>query len=333
MSPDRTPAHTSVPAPDSPHAHARASASAQSSAQDAAGRTAPGRGQDVIHNIGYRGYEGPRLGRSYARRALFSQTLRGAYGLGRSAKSKVLPMLLFAAVALPAAIVVAVTVVAKSKDLQVGHSEYVLMMQPLIGIYLAAAAPQAFSLDLRFKTTPLYFSRPMERGDYVAAKYTALSAALFVFTATPVLIMYVGGLLAKLGFAHQTAGAAQGLVFCALFALLYGAIGAWIAALTPRRGFGIAAIIVAVTVPFFLVTALQGIASLSDNGTAIGWLGLASPGTLLDGIQSRFLGGTSGFPEGQTLTGAQGAVYLVVLAALLACFYALLQRRYRKAGL
>ncbi|MGY1436743.1 ABC transporter permease subunit [Streptomyces reniochalinae] len=325
MSPDRTPAHATP-------AHAPAPPGSAGSAP-AGGGSRPGRGQDVIHNIGYRGYEGPRLGRSYARRALFSQTLRGAYGLGRSAKSKVLPMLLFAAVSVPAAIVVAVSVVAKSDDLPVGYSEYVLMMQPLIGIYLAAAAPQAFSLDLRFKTTPLYFSRPMERGDYVVAKFAALSAALFVFTAAPVLIMYAGALLAKLGFAEQSGAAAQGLVFCALFALLHAAIAAWIAALTPRRGFGIAAIIVAVTVPFFLITALQGIAWTSDSKEAVGWLGVASPGTLLDGIQSTFLGGSSQFPGGQDLTGAQGAVYLVVLAALLVCFYALLQRRYRKAGL
>lgn len=37
--------------------------------------------QTQIHNIGYRGYDGPRLGRAYARRSLFSQSLRGAYGL------------------------------------------------------------------------------------------------------------------------------------------------------------------------------------------------------------------------------------------------------------
>ncbi|WP_019360003.1 ABC transporter permease subunit [Streptomyces sp. AA1529] len=291
------------------------------------------RGQDVIHNIGYRGYEGPRLGRSYARRALFSQSLRGTYGLGRSAKSKVLPLLLFAAVCIPAAILVAVAALTKAKDLEVGYAEYILLMQPLLGIYLAAAAPQAISMDLRFKTTPLYFSRPMERSDYVAAKYAALSAALFLFTAVPVLIMYIGALLVKLDFGDRTEGAAQGLVFCALFALLHAAVAAWIAALTPRRGFGVAAIIVAITVPYFLVTALQGIAWTSDNNGAIGWLGLGSPGTLLDGVQSRFLGGRSGFPDAQTLTGAQGAVYLVVLAALIVCFCTLLLRRYRKAGL
>ena len=64
--------------------------------------------QSRIHDIGYRSYDGPRLGRSYATRSLYSQSLRGAYGLGRSAKSKVLPMLLFVVMCVPAAIMVAV---------------------------------------------------------------------------------------------------------------------------------------------------------------------------------------------------------------------------------
>ncbi|MER7411905.1 ABC transporter permease subunit [Streptomyces cacaoi] len=298
-------------------------------------RTAPApaaqRGQDVIHNIGYRSYEGPRLGRSYARRALFTQSLRGAYGLGRSAKSKVLPMLLFAVVCVPAAIIVAVAVFAKQKELAVGNAEYVLMLQPVIGIYLAAVAPQAISLDLRFKTTPLYFSRPIERGDYVAAKYAALSAALFVFTAVPVLIMYIGALLAKLDFGEQTKFLAQGIVFCALFALLHAGIAGFIAALTPRRGFGIAAIIVTLTIPYFLINALQAIPGPDSH--VVGWLGLGSPGTLMDGIQSSFLGGDSQFPYGAKPTGGEGIAYLLVYVLLTAGAYLLLTRRYRKAGL
>ena len=45
----------------------------------------------VIHDIGYQRYEGPRLGRGYASRSLFVHSVRGAYGLGRSAWAKVLP--------------------------------------------------------------------------------------------------------------------------------------------------------------------------------------------------------------------------------------------------
>ena len=58
----------------------------------------------AIHDIGYRHYDGPRLGASYIRRSLFVETLRGAYGLGRSARSKVMPFLLLAVMVLPAVV-------------------------------------------------------------------------------------------------------------------------------------------------------------------------------------------------------------------------------------
>ena len=58
----------------------------------------------AIHDIGYRHYDGPRLGASYIRRSLFVDTLRGAYGFGRSARSKVVPLALVAIMVLPAVV-------------------------------------------------------------------------------------------------------------------------------------------------------------------------------------------------------------------------------------
>ncbi|SCK14175.1 ABC transporter permease subunit [Streptomyces sp. WMMB 322] len=299
-----------------------------------AGKPPGQRGEDVIHNIGYRNYEGPRLGRGYARKSLFAQSLRGAYGLGRSAKSKVLPMILFAVMCVPAAIVVAVTVFTKAKEMPIDYNAYVIQMQPVIGVYIAAMAPQAVSLDLRFRVVPLYFSRPIRRGDYVGAKYAALAAAIFVFTATSVLILYVGAMLAKLDFGDETKGFAYGLVCCAVFSVLHAGLALTVAAATPRRGFGVAAIIAVLTIPYMLVSALQGITASQDNTSAIGWIGLASPGSLIDGLQSKFLDGTHAFPGGPPdLTNAQAAAYAVLTAVLVAGTYALLLRRYRKAGL
>lgn len=147
--------------------------------------TAPSGDQTRIHNIGYRTYDGPRLGRSYATRSLYSQSLRGAYGLGRSVKSKVLPMLLFVVMCVPAAIMVAVAVATKANDLPVDYTRYAIIMQAVISLYVASQAPQSVSRDLRFKTVPLYFSRPIETADYVRAKYAALASAMFILTAAP----------------------------------------------------------------------------------------------------------------------------------------------------
>jgi ABC-2 type transport system permease protein len=290
--------------------------------------------QTRIHNIGYRSYDGQRLGRSYARRSLYSQSLRGAYGLGRSVKSKVLPVLLFVVMCAPALIMVAVAVATKAKDLPVEYTRYAIIMQALIGLYVASQAPQSVSRDLRFKTVPLYFSRPIETVDYVRAKYAALASAMFILTAAPLLVLYVGALLAKLDFAHQTKGFAEGLVSVALLSLLFSGIGLVIAAATPRRGFGIAAVIAVLTISYGAVSTIQAIAAVhSGDSTAAVWMGLFSPITLIDGVQTAFLGATSSYPGGHGPSAAQGVVFLLVVVGLIACSYGLLARRYRKAGL
>ncbi|MFI1533878.1 ABC transporter permease [Streptomyces anandii] len=293
----------------------------------------PSGDQTRIHNIGYRNYDGPRLGRAYARRSLYSQSLRGSYGLGRSVKSKVLPMLLFVVMCVPAAIMVAVAVATKAKDLPVEYTRYAIIMQGVISLYVASQAPQSVSRDLRFKTVPLYFSRPIETADYVRAKYAALASAMFVLTAAPLLVLYIGALLAKLDFADQTKGFAEGLVSVALLSLLFAGIGLVIAAVTPRRGFGIAAVIAVLIISYGAVSTLQAIADAQNNTGAIPWIGLFSPVTLIDGVQTAFLGATSSAPGAVGPGSGQGAVYVLVVLGLIAAAYGLLLRRYKKVGL
>jgi ABC-2 type transport system permease protein len=300
----------------------------------AAAGTRAGSPPDVIHNIGYRSYEGPRLGRAYARKSLFAQSLRGAYGLGRSAKSKVLPMILLGVMCLPALIIVAVTVFADRSDLPVQYTRYAVILQAVITLFVASQAPQSVSRDLRFKTTPLYFSRPIERVDYVAAKYAALASALFLLTALPLLILYIGALLAKLSFGHQTAGFAKGLVSVLLLSLLFAGIGLVISAVTPRRGFGVAAVIALFVITYAAVSSVQGVAAAQERYDVIGWIGLFSPITLIDGFQTWFLGAHSAFPHASgPPNAAAGIAYLLVLLGIVAGTFALLMRRYEKVGM
>ena len=67
----------------------------------------------VIHDIGYRPYSGPRLGEGSVAWAFFVTGLRNCFGLGRSGRSKILPMALLAVMLLPALILVGVLVQAK----------------------------------------------------------------------------------------------------------------------------------------------------------------------------------------------------------------------------
>ncbi|MGW0782249.1 ABC transporter permease [Streptomyces sp. NPDC002913] len=296
--------------------------------------TAAGSETSRIHNIGYRSYDGARLGRAYARRSLYSQSLRGSFGLGRSAKSKVLPMLLCGVMCLVALILVAVAIATPNMTkLPIKYTDFAIYLQAVIGLFIASQAPQSVSRDLRFKSVPLYFSRPIERVDYVLAKYAAMASALLILTGLPLVILYVGALLAKFDFADQTKGFGQGMVSVALLSVLFAGLGLVVAALTPRRGFGVAAVIAVLTITYGAVSTVQAIAWQTDSPGAITWLGLFSPITLIDGVQTAFLGAVSAFPGGDGPGAGAGVVYLLVVLALVAGSYAVLMRRYRRVGL
>jgi ABC-2 type transport system permease protein len=291
----------------------------------------------VIHDIGYRNYDGPRLGRAYAIRSLFTHNLRAAYGLGRPAKAKIMPFLLFTIMLLPAAISVAITALASSIGNGapvnlIRYSSYAVYLQPLIAIFLAAQSPVLASRDLRFHVTPLYFSRPLSRLDYVLAKYGALTTALFILLGTPVTILFAGALATKqkhLGdHALHWAG---GLAGCLVFALVLAAIGLVVAAFTPRRGFGVTAVMAVYLISTAAVGAMQGIAENQTNFEVARWVGVFTPFDLVDGVQVWALGAKASAPEPPP-SGIGGPVFTLVCVAVILGSLAVLYQRFRKAG-
>ena len=285
----------------------------------------------AIHDIGYRHYDGPRLGRGYIRRSLFTESARGAYGLGRTGRAKVVPMLLAIAMVLPALIIVVATAVTGAPELVGSYHAYVLNLQLVIMIYVAGQAPASVSRDLRFAVTPLYFSRPMERVDYVTAKFAAMAAAVFVLIATPLTVLFVGALLADLPLGEQLPDYLRALAGGAIVALLLAGIGLVIASITPRRGLGVAAVIAVLMVLAAVQGIAQGIVFEEGARTAAVYLGLVSPFTLVAGIESALLGSGTILFSPPTEVG-QGLVFAGVAVLLIAGCYAALLRRYRKVS-
>ncbi len=58
----------------------------------------------VIHDLGYQRYSGGRYGRAAIVRTLAGYSLRSAFGLGRGARAKIVPVAVFAIMSLPAVI-------------------------------------------------------------------------------------------------------------------------------------------------------------------------------------------------------------------------------------
>jgi ABC-2 type transport system permease protein len=284
---------------------------------------------DVIHDIGYRHYDGPRLGRAYATRSLFSQSLRGTFGLGRSVKSKILPMALLGIMCVPALIIVAVAVYTKMAKLPLEYPHYLAIMQFVIAVFLAAQAPVMLSRDLRFMTIPLYFSRPISSSDYVRAKFGAMVAAIFSLTALPMLILWLGAILSSMSFGYQTEHFAYGLFAAACYAVLYSGIGLAIASLTPRRGFGVAAIIALLLISGAIAGIIFGVLTTRGHDMAAHWAAVISPSMLVDSTTTWLFGlpvrGVSGAPSD-----LGGYVFLAEIVLLALGCYALLVRRYRR---
>ncbi len=286
----------------------------------------------VIHDIGYRHYDGERRGRAAIRRAMFVESARGAYGLGRAGRTKVVPALLLAAICLPALVSTVVATVTGADELPIPYGAYVLDLQVLVSVYVAAQAPVSVSRDLRFGVMSLYFSRPMERADYVLAKYAALATAVLVLLALPLTILLVGALLAEMPLGEQLPDYLRALAGAALLAALLAGLGLVIASVTPRRGLGVAAIIAVLLVLSGVQGASQAIATEQGAGEAAGWTGLLSPYTLVDGVARRLLGQHSALEVGPP--GAVGTtVFVAVTVLAVGGCLGLLVLRYRRVSI
>lgn len=275
----------------------------------------------VIHDLGYRPYTGPRLGEGPVAWAFFVTGLRNTYGLGRSGRSKVLPMILLALMLLPALILVGVLVQAgKLLDLDsqiVAYSTYPITTQLLISVFVAAQAPALLSRDLRFRTITLYLARPMRRSVYVLVRLASLTVATFVLIGAPLLLMYLGGLLADLPAGRETGRFLGGLVGAVLLAACLSGLAALVAALTVRRGLAVAAVIVVLLVSYTVVATIQGISDETGNNTVGQVAGLFSPYTLVNGVQAFLFDTPAATPTPPTSDG-MGLVYvLAVLVTVL----------------
>jgi ABC-2 type transport system permease protein len=280
----------------------------------------------VIHDIGFRRYDGPRLGRRHAALALYVHSLRGVYGIGRPARAKVLPFLLFAITCAPALVSGALTAVAPIPPIPYVHYAYYL--QIAVMIFLAAQAPQVVTGDVRFRTLSLYFSRPLERADYVWAKLAALATGLFVLLATPLLVIYLAVLLSHTHSAsdavNETGRLLLGLAGAAVHALLLAAIGMAVSAFTRVRAFAVVGIIGLYLVTSSMAAILAGVSRGADVSALFG---LLSPFSLLDGFQAWALRVQPATP---LEPGAFGWAYALVVVADLALAVVILHWRYRR---
>ena len=246
----------------------------------------------AIYDLGYQGYDGLRLGRRAAVWTLFWASLRAAFGLGRSGRSKIVPWGLTAIILIPAAVAGAIQAVAPGAPSPFTYDNYLWEMQPLLALFVAAQAPELVSSDQRNHVLSLYFSHALARSDYALAKLGALAAALFCLALAPLLVILLASVLVSVdvpaALGDQLGNLPEVIGSPLIHAIPLAALGLAIAAYTPRRAYATGAIIAV-----FLVTGAVG-AILADAGR--GRLSqdapLINPFVLLDGTRDWLVGGT-----------------------------------------
>jgi ABC-2 type transport system permease protein len=286
----------------------------------------------VIHDLGYRRYDGPRLGRAQIVRALTWHSFRSAFGIGRGIKAKIVPILAFIVMCLPA--VANAVSVAQGGARLFSYDVYNPQLRVVVLIiFVSAQAPELVSRDLRSHVLPLYFCRPLRRGDYPLAKYIALTAACLLLIEVPLLFLYLGT-IASAGGPHgvwnQTKALIPGLGVGLMWAVLVAAFSLCLASLTGRRAYatGIVAISSFLTWTLSLLL-IQAEGGLTATSTGARIAGLFSPFTILDGVRI-WLGGKS---QGEVANpGHFGPLYGIIALLLLAASLGGLAARYRKVS-
>lgn len=286
--------------------------------------TAAVRPAGVIHDIGYQRYTGVRLGRGYATRSLYVHGVRTAFGFGRSGKAKIFPWVAVGIIGLYAVVDMAARV--GTGILPITYLDFPARSYLLALLFVASAAPELVSRDLRSKTLPLYFSRPLRRTDYALAKLAALITAVFAVFAGPMLVVFAGGAFSVHGMSavwHEFTDFLGGLGVAAIHAVVLATVGLLISSLLGRRMVAAATI-----VGFFLVTSAVGVAVGQiiggDLGKNVGHM--IGPPTLVEGLKEwlyRYTG---------TDVTPYGWAYLIITVGLATACTLLLVLRYRKVS-
>jgi ABC-2 type transport system permease protein len=255
-----------------------------------------------IFDLGYRGYEGPRLGRRHAIRSLFLHSLRSAYGIGRGGRAKIAPLILGAIAVLPAVAIVGVLTLAARfgvgerfvDESPIRYDTYFSTISTVVVLFCAAQAPELFGRDQRHGVLSLYFARALRRSDYALARMAGFVAALLVLELFPQLVLFLGRALLSpdiLGAIGKDLGSVPPILVQGLLsASLLGGLSMAVSAFSPRRAYATAGIIALFTVPGIVAGVIAGLGSTTIGG----WLILASPTSVLDGTNAILFGSDFG---------------------------------------
>jgi ABC-2 type transport system permease protein len=183
---------------------------------------------------------------------------------------------------------------------------------------------------MRHRVLPLYFSRPISRLDYVIAKLSALSIGLLALTLAPLLLLFIGRVLAEddivAAFGNEV-GALPGIIGSGVMhAVVLASIGLAICSLAARRAYAAGAVLAI----FLIGGGVSG--TFQVQGGTLGDIApFLSPLSILDGARQWLFGGV--VAESPVAAASVSLpVYGLATALLLLVSWAILAIRYRSVS-
>jgi ABC-2 type transport system permease protein len=219
----------------------------------------------VIHDLGYRRYDGARDGAAGARRALFWQGFRAMFGIGRPAKAKAIPVFVVVVSMLPALATLAAAG-ASGGQIPVLYGQIIEPQIVLFILFMAAQGPELLSRDQQHRVLPLMFTRDVTRLQYAVTRLLSVWCAMLCVAFAPLLLLWIG----EIGIAKDPATAfttvapkfAPVLLLGTVLAWLIGGVGAALASFSSRRAYATAAVIGSFLVAAAVGSGLRDIAGL-----------------------------------------------------------------------
>ena len=294
-----------------------------------------------IYDLGYRSYDGPRLGRRSAVRALFAHAIRTCFGIGRGGRAKIPPFVLAGLAILPAVIAVGFAALASQagpggeaieQASPIKYESYYGLVGVLVMLFCAGQAPELFGRDQRYGVLPLYFSRVLTRSDYALAKVFGLFAVVFGVVVAPYVVLFIGRVFVApdpvTGLSDEIAALPKFVAQALLVAGLLGGIASLVSSWTPRRAYAIAAIIAVFIIPP-IVVAILGNGGVGSNTDIARLAVLLSPGDILVGTNAAIFGS---IPDSPTVAALDMPGWSFILAAIVGSVgsIALTVRRYQR---
>ena len=206
-----------------------------------------------IHDRGYRRYDGTRTGVRGSVFTLYRHTFARLLGLRRSARNKALPFLSAALAYFPGIAFIGIGVFLPPRQARRAFPEYWQYYGFIVSailLFVAFSAPEALCPDRRHRVLGVYFTSPLDRRSYLVAKVAAVASAISLVTIVPPLLLAIARSLQGFGPSPGDLAVLIGRILLSggVLAVFYTAFALGASALTDRKAFASAGVILSIII-------------------------------------------------------------------------------------